>query len=111
MAVTPLPPGVDQIQRLYQAASRAAGAKVQLDRAADRGSATDFYRITTTEPTVRHRDLLLAVRSQLDTLAAERARLRSDDSLDPRMRELQIDQVTAAMSQVAMGTMMYVDEI
>lgn len=106
-------PGPDAIRLVYQMAVSSAKAKAKLTAMMDRLDARGYHDALATNPEARYAAELISARRELDALAAERRRLnleavKARESGKPAsIYELQAESATAAMEQVAIGTLLF----
>lgn len=108
-------PGPDAIRQVYQLAAAAARAKTQLQAAGSTLDARAYHGVLSRSPEARYVAELVGARRELDALAGERRRLNLEADRGRQLGradraslyEVQSSQVTAAMEQVALGTLLF----
>jgi hypothetical protein len=106
-------PGQDAVRRVYQLSVSAAKAKAKLQAADDALDARAYHAALSQAPEVQYADVLLGARRSLDLLAQERRRLNleavqaRDAGRPASIYEMQAASATAAMEQVAGGTLLF----
>lgn len=94
---------------LYDMALATATGREELRSSTRAGDINRYHAVLRSRPEIRLAEPLRVVRRSLSALAEERRRL--PDSLTPELRQIQEDQITAAMEQVAAGTLLWAREL
>ena len=109
--LAPLGPAADTtVQAVFQATARAVEGDRLKQEALQYNQPAGYHRALREYPECQYVRALLAVRRQLSAMAKE----RRDEAakVDDRGRGAwQAEQITAAMAQVAQGTMTWLDEV
>lgn len=97
-------PSDDKVQQVFSLARSASKAKLDLKAAANHGLVAQYHRTKKSAPHLKYESALTAVKKQLTVLSKERARVQASAMPETR-RALEIEQITQAMTQIADGTL------
>lgn len=99
----------EYVAALYAATKSAVQGRDAMKEAVRQNLPQQYHRALRTKPEARAADALLAVRRQIGDLTGERRRI-GESRLPPEMMDVQQEQASEAIAQVAEGTMMWLSD-
>lgn len=104
----------EHIKQLYDITTRAVNAHTSMRDAVARGTVDQYHKVLRETPEVKLVSPLTAVRRRLSELSSQRRRAMNEvitlTGVHAVRRQIDVDEMTKAMSAMAHGTMMWTNE-